>query len=250
MRLTASHLADPRTGGRLPVTEYDFTQAVLMAGRKAARYVRKLQDRRDLDAFYGEARMAVWLAALSYDPTRGWSFFSWAGFAIGKALQEEARRQDWLSRSQRKRFREIERKEGAGEPLTDEDREFRRQALRQRVVQDATQPTNASATCGTGSQPFDHARSGRPIDGVADVVDVEADALRRLEAAEILTTCATLEPLDREIVMLRLWAGMPLVEVAAKLGRSQRTIRQRMFRAIDEIKRCLGETPGREPTCD
>ena len=65
---------------------------------------------------------------------------------------------------------------------------------------------------------------------------VDADAL----APALGEALATLAPIQREVLLLRAWAGLSPAEIAAALGISQGAVRKRLYRARAEVAERLG----------
>jgi RNA polymerase sigma-70 factor (ECF subfamily) len=68
-----------------------------------------------------------------------------------------------------------------------------------------------------------------PLDGVVERAggdDVEADVTRALEDARIRELCAALRPDQRDVLLLRLLAGLTIDEIAGMLGKSPGAVKQ------------------------
>ncbi|MDP8938664.1 MAG: RNA polymerase sigma factor [Actinomycetota bacterium] len=76
---------------------------------------------------------------------------------------------------------------------------------------------------------------------VADVPggDVEDDALRRLSEERVRRLCDLLVPDQRDVLLLRLVAGMTLEETATATGRSTGAVKALQHRAVAALRRHL-----------
>ena len=94
---------------------------------------------------------------------------------------------------------------------------------------------------------IDHQRRMRPIealDGIAepsDGVELEALSLRGESIRELRAAIARLTPDQQEALALRYSAGLSAEEAAQVMGRRAGTIRGLTFRAIDALRRHLGQ---------
>ena len=94
----------------------------------------------------------------------------------------------------------------------------------------------------------EHRRTARrpaavPLDEAADLVagDAEADAVDRLADDRVGAILDLLPPEQREVVLLRFVADLSLAEVAVFTGRSIGAIKALQRRALDGLRRRLGE---------
>ena len=90
-----------------------------------------------------------------------------------------------------------------------------------------------------------YARSGvDPVcaDEDAAVERADADARHR----ELAAALATLQPVEREILLLRAWAELTDSEIAAALGLPLGTVKSRLSRARERLRNQLGGV-GQEP---
>jgi RNA polymerase sigma-70 factor (ECF subfamily) len=69
--------------------------------------------------------------------------------------------------------------------------------------------------------------------------DVEASVVRRDELTAILDAFARLRPRDREVVGLRLAAGLPYDRIAAVLGISEHAATVATQRAVDRLRKIV-----------
>lgn len=100
------------------------------------------------------------------------------------------------------------------------------------------------------------ARARRPAEveyepgrDVRQAVGAEEIALARVVGAELLAALSTLSPEQREVVLLRIVADLPVADVAQILSRSPEAVRQLQVRALNRLRRQLpgsgrGVTPG------
>lgn len=69
--------------------------------------------------------------------------------------------------------------------------------------------------------------------------DVEEDALRRLSEERVRRLCALLVPDQRDVLLLRLVAGMTLEETATVTGRTTGAVKALQHRAVAALRRHL-----------
>ncbi len=67
--------------------------------------------------------------------------------------------------------------------------------------------------------------------------DVEEDAMRRLGTERVRRLCRQLAPDQRDVLLLRMAAGMSLEETAAALGKSVGAVKALQHRAVDALRR-------------
>lgn len=94
---------------------------------------------------------------------------------------------------------------------------------------------------------FDQARvsARRPVDYVApellhdcaDVDDAEVAVMRRLANDRVAATLARLTPDQRDVIFLRVIAGLPIEEVASVLGKQPGAVKSLQRRGLDAIRR-------------
>lgn len=67
--------------------------------------------------------------------------------------------------------------------------------------------------------------------------DVEEEALRRLGTERVRRACERLAPDQRDVLLLRMAAGMTLEETAAALGKTVGAVKALQHRAVDALRR-------------
>lgn len=81
----------------------------------------------------------------------------------------------------------------------------------------------------------------RPVvtEAEVDVVggNAEEDALRRLGTERVRRLCAQLPPDQRDVLLLRMAAGMTLEETATALGKSVGAVKALQHRAVEALRR-------------
>lgn len=88
----------------------------------------------------------------------------------------------------------------------------------------------------------DHFRSVRPTEILEDDApfasadDPHGDADKRLRFTQIRRALADLDPLKRDIVMLRLWDGLSYREIAAVVGKSEGNCKVIFSRTVDSLR--------------
>jgi RNA polymerase sigma-70 factor, ECF subfamily len=94
---------------------------------------------------------------------------------------------------------------------------------------------------------IDHQRRHRPTDSLsgiaepADLVGLETLSLRGEEIRELRDAIRLLTPDQQEAIALRYAAGLSAEEAARVMGRRAGTVRGLTFRAIESLRRHLGE---------
>jgi RNA polymerase sigma-70 factor, ECF subfamily len=94
---------------------------------------------------------------------------------------------------------------------------------------------------------IDHQRRKRPTDSLsgidepADSVAIEALSVRGEEIRELRDALRLLTPDQQEAIALRYAAGLTAEEAARVMGRRAGTVRGLTFRAIESLRRHLGE---------
>lgn len=71
----------------------------------------------------------------------------------------------------------------------------------------------------------------------------DAEVLRRLRDARLLAAVRALKPEQAECVVLRFLQGLSLAETALVLGRSEGAVKQLQIRAVQSLRRQLGDEP-------
>ena len=87
----------------------------------------------------------------------------------------------------------------------------------------------------------------RPFEDEADprrAASAEEDAVRDLYGEQLQRWLDALAPAQREVLLLRVVAGLDVADVAAVLGRSQGAVKQLQHRAIVTLRRCAALEPG------
>lgn len=94
---------------------------------------------------------------------------------------------------------------------------------------------------------IDHCRrehrvaTGEVPETLADPHTPESLYLARERKQILWQAIAALSPLDRELVTLHYFSGLPLNEIAALMGKSHAAVRQRMVRLRAELKQRMEE---------
>jgi RNA polymerase sigma-70 factor, ECF subfamily len=100
----------------------------------------------------------------------------------------------------------------------------------------------------------DHVKKGRPIlaselgEAAERLLDPagEADQEEVAELARVFSCMEGLSEEDRELVMLRYTEGVPVKDIAAEYGQKANTVTQRLKRAIELLRECVGIVPKRK----
>ena len=72
--------------------------------------------------------------------------------------------------------------------------------------------------------------------------DVEAEAMKRLNTEDVAALLEQLTPSQRDVMHLRLIAGLTLAETADVLGRPLGAVKSLQHRAVDALRRKIDET--------
>lgn len=78
--------------------------------------------------------------------------------------------------------------------------------------------------------------------------DTEDEAFARLGVEEIERLLEQLTPQQRDVVLLRVLADLPLEQVAEVLGRSVGAVKALQHRALSALRRGIGEPPVSQPS--
>ena len=70
---------------------------------------------------------------------------------------------------------------------------------------------------------------------------LDATAERRLTSDRLLEALKELSPSQRDVVVMRFVADMPIAEVAAAVGKSQSAVKALQFRGLQELRAILAE---------
>ncbi len=71
--------------------------------------------------------------------------------------------------------------------------------------------------------------------------DPATDAASAEDRADLMRALDTLKPAEREAVILRAWGGLSLDELAATTGEPRTTVSSRYHRALQKLKRKVGQ---------
>jgi RNA polymerase sigma-70 factor (ECF subfamily) len=71
--------------------------------------------------------------------------------------------------------------------------------------------------------------------------DPGLQALNNLELVRVRRALLTLEPRDRAVISLRFDSGLGFAEIGAIIGKSENTVKTRFHRALDTLRRQLGD---------
>ena len=82
---------------------------------------------------------------------------------------------------------------------------------------------------------------GRDLDGPGG--DAEDDALERLSVQRVQALCDTLVPDQRDVLLLRLMAGLTVEAVAIALGKSEGAVKALQRRGLANLRRILQRDP-------
>lgn len=92
-----------------------------------------------------------------------------------------------------------------------------------------------------------HLTSPEALDTLSDPHTPESVFLANERQHILWNAIASLSPLDRELVTLHYFSGLPLNEIAALMGKSHAAVRQRMVRLRTALKQRM-EEQGYGPT--
>jgi RNA polymerase sigma-70 factor, ECF subfamily len=84
--------------------------------------------------------------------------------------------------------------------------------------------------------------------GVATVADPARDVQERAEAAEVTRALRALPDADRELLTLIAWDGLSPAEAGTVLGLNAATVRVRLHRARQRLRKLLGAATSAAPT--
>ena len=76
--------------------------------------------------------------------------------------------------------------------------------------------------------------------GVADPVDAGVVVLQSARDRQVVAAIRRLKPVDREILMLSAWEGLPRSVIAEMMGMTKAAVDQRIHRSYERLARMLG----------
>lgn len=79
------------------------------------------------------------------------------------------------------------------------------------------------------------------MSGVEDTVDVESSAIESVTSAELRELIDTLTPPQREVILLRVFGGLKVEEVAAAVGRRPGAVKALQRRGLETLREKLIE---------
>ena len=86
-------------------------------------------------------------------------------------------------------------------------------------------------------------KNGRVIDPAAkrdetgDVFADDHDTVAVAEAARVVDSLKHLNDIDRQVIVLRYYSGLPFAEIADILGKKEDAVKVRHHRAIEKLQR-------------
>lgn len=80
---------------------------------------------------------------------------------------------------------------------------------------------------------------------IEDRSDVEAEVLDRRRADELKTVLDNLTPSQREVLLLRIWGGLTVEEVAEAVGRRPGAVKALQRRGLEAVRKMLGDASDR-----
>jgi RNA polymerase sigma factor (sigma-70 family) len=203
-----------------PIPTVEFDQVLRMADDLVRRWLRRLPPGVDEGAYSGEGWLAVLEASFEYRG-EGLSFPRYACQRVMLALKSEARRQDPLSRSRRRRLR-----------------------LRQIAEQPADLPPLSLEAL------RDRDASGHAAEATDVAPGPEALAVTADESERVLAALMTLDERAQQILWLQFWEEWSLSQIARLLGLDKSRVSRLARCALDRMRTLLEPEdslpPGRE----
>lgn len=207
-----------------------------------------LSDEISRDDIEGYAMEGLLDAIDRFDPARGIQFSTFAPYRIRGAVYDRIREYDWVSRSDRRRERELRRTRD----------EFVTRYHRQPSPEEEAALVGTSMMAHEGlvarlaSAKMTSLQGGRRVDGFElDVPDVEGGPLAALlssELSELLREALDrLEPREREVIERTFIEEQSLSEVGRALGVTESRVCQIRARALKSLRRSLANCGVTEP---
>jgi len=214
----------------------------------AARLPVTMPSSLDRDDFYSVGVMGLMHAAVTYNPTRGASFKTFAYTAIRGAILDEVRKHDSVSRNRRDRLRQMEKKNSA--LWSELDREPTLTELAQAMgcnEQELDEDLQALHTARTLS--LDESCGGKGDEGNTlmsqigddDAVDPVAEADKKEQLVRLSKAIAELPETERHVVVLYHHEQLFLKEIGEILGVTESRVSQILTRATERMRLKLKE---------
>lgn len=86
-----------------------------------------------------------------------------------------------------------------------------------------------------------HLTSGEPLQYMADPTTPESKYIQNEQRQALWNAISTLSPLDRELVTLHYFSGLPLNEIAVLMGKPYTAVRQRLTRLRQTLRQRMEE---------
>lgn len=209
-----------------------------------------LSDEISRDDIEGYATEGLLDAIERFDPSRGIQFSTFAPYRIRGAVYDRIREFDWVSRSDRRRERDLRQTR----------EEFFLQHLRQPSLEEEAKLIGSTVGAHEGliarlaSSKVTSLQYSRRLDGTAvDVPDSEDGPLARLLSSELSgilrDALETLDPREQQVIRLTFVEEQSLSEVGRALGVTESRVCQIRARALRSLRRTLsnsGITQARE----
>ncbi len=87
--------------------------------------------------------------------------------------------------------------------------------------------------------PREHAMGIEEAEEIAGDEDSALDAARQMDARAVRKALASLKPLQREVVLLRVWERLPYKEIARITGKTEGNCKLLFFRALAQLRPLL-----------
>jgi len=204
----------PPTAPIEPSTDSNTPEAIETAIRRAksqaSKFVAKLPNWMDHDAYFGEALLAVALAIQDYDPRHGTAFQSWSHTKVWYALREEQRRQDPVGRVRRARIT-------SGET--------------------AEEPTDLLPLSFEQLRADRGERLDRDLTGHAP--SAEELALQSLESRALTDAISRLPLSEATVIRLRFFEALSQSTIARRLQCTEHRVKQLETAALSQLRQML-----------
>ncbi|MSR87098.1 RNA polymerase sigma factor [Candidatus Peribacteria bacterium] len=87
--------------------------------------------------------------------------------------------------------------------------------------------------------PRGHSLDLEEAETIASDDEADASAIQSMDSKLVHKALASLKPLQREVVMLRVWEGLPYKEIARITGKSEGNCKLLFFRACSQLRTLL-----------
>jgi RNA polymerase sigma factor for flagellar operon FliA len=213
----------------------------LRLAEQIARFIRRsLPPEVDVDELISYAREGLTEAALRYDPRRGASFATFAGYRVKGAIYDGIRKGAYLNRTEYARHREtLKFRERANEYLAERSEEPAAQNQQGAVEEAETYVAELASVflISLDAHAETHEKIASDERGADELIEAQ-ELQRQLRQAR-----STLEPKEAELLRLHYDEGLTLSDAGRRLGFSKPWASRLHARAIRSLAVVMGVSP-------